>query len=202
MTEYISLVVLFIIAVAVVVLGLMIRSSQKKKGAEEYTATLKAKKRAAKRAELAKSIKKISWSDQFVVDEGVIDKDHQFLFELINKFNQNVPNYQSAAQMVPVLTLLTKYTQTHFQREIKLQKAAAYPYIEDHQKEHNDLIAKYNELIKKAEKANEDNIMDVAAEIGAFLEEWLLNHVVENDLALKPYVDKMREMATSMGKIA
>lgn len=202
MGDYIYLILLVFIAVVVVIVGLKIKSAQKKRGAEEYTASLKAKKLAARRAELTKSIKKVSWDPKFSVDEGIIDQDHQFLFNLINKFNENIPKYQTPSQLVPALTLITKYTQNHFAREIKLQKAAGFLHIEEHHQQHNDLIAKYNGLVQKATKANEDTVTDVAVEIGAFLEEWLVKHVLENDLAMKPYVDKMRDTAGKMDQIA
>jgi len=51
-------------------------------------------------------------------------------------------------------------------------------------------------------RSNEDNITDVAVEIGTFLREWLTGHVFESDLPLKPYVDRMREHAAGMGELA
>ena len=42
-------------------------------------------------------------------------------------------------------------------------------------------------------KANEDNISDLAVEIGTFLREWLTGHVIESDLPMKAYVDRMRD---------
>lgn len=197
-----KLLLAIIVLIVVIVLGVVIKVSLKKKDAERLRAASEAKKRNEKRAALSKSIKKIQWEDRFVVDEGVIDKDHKFLFDLINAFNENIPKYQSADQMAPIVASLTKYTQTHFQREEKLQQISGFLFHEAHKKEHIDLIEKFNSLVNKAVKANEDNVTEVAIEIGSFLQEWLVEHVIDNDLLMRPYVERMREQAASMRKLA
>ncbi|MDP6572176.1 MAG: hemerythrin family protein [Rhodospirillales bacterium] len=191
-----------IVIIVFMVLGIMIRVSLKKKDTERSRAASEANKRKEKRAALSKSVKKIQWEDRFVVDEGVIDRDHKFLFNLINAFNENLSKYHSADQMAPILESLTKYTQTHFRREEKLQQISGFSFHEYHKKEHIALIEKFNSMVRKAEKANEDNVTDVAIEIGSFLQEWLIEHVIDNDLLMKPYVDRMREHAAGMDNLS
>ena len=198
MGEYTFLIGIGVIAVAVVIGGVMMKKSQKKDEAER----IRFARNAKKRAEAAKSVKKIQWKDQFSIGQRVIDKDHRTLFGLVNKFNESIPRFQNPGQMLSILASLKKYTQTHFQREEKLQQVLAFPFCEDHKKEHEALIEKLNGLIEKAMRANEDNVTDVAVEIGSFLEEWITGHVLESDLPLKPYVDRIREDAKSTGELA
>ncbi len=198
MEDYTFLIGFGVIAVAVIVGGVMLRKSQKKEEAERIRFANNAKKRA----EAAKSIKKIQWKDQFSIDQGVIDKDHKTLFGLVNKFNEGIPSFQSPGQMLSVLASLKKYTQTHFQREEKLQQVSGYSFCEEHKKEHEALIEKLNGFIEKVMGTNEDNVTDVAVEIGSFLEEWITGHVIESDLPLKPYVDRLREDVKSKGELA
>ena len=155
-----------------------------------------------KKAELSKSIKKFQWGDQFAIDEGIIDKGNRTLFGLVNEFNESIPSFQSPGEMLSILASLKKYTQTHFPREEKLQLASEFPFYEDHKKEHEALVEKLNGFIEKVMGANEDNVTNVAVEIGSFLEEWLTVHVIENDLLLKPYVDRLRKDATSKSEPA
>jgi hemerythrin len=163
---------------------------------------LKEIKRGQKRAAASKTVKVIQWGEQFVVDGGVIDQDHKTLFGLINEFNQNIPRFESFDQMVPVLTALKKYTQTHFQREEKLQRLAGYPFRQDHKNEHDAMIEEFDDLVRKAKQADEDTVTDAAVELGSFLRRWLTGHVIENDLPLKAYVKRMREHARGMGGLA
>ena len=198
MEDYIFLIGFGVVTFAVIVTGITIRKSQKKDEAER----IQFAKNAKKRAEAAKSVKKIQWKDQFCIDQGVIDKDHKTLFSLVNKFNRNIPSFKSPGQMLSILASLKKYTQTHFQREEKLQQVSGYSFCEEHKKEHEALIEKLNGFIEKVMRTNEDNVTDVAVEIGSFLEEWLTGHVLESDLPLKPYVDRLREGAKSKGEPA
>ncbi len=162
---------------------------------------IKEKERGTERAAASKTVKVIQWGEQFVVDGGVIDRDHKTLFSLINEFNQNIPRYQSFDQMVAVLAALKTYTQTHFQREEKPQEISGYPFQEDHKKEHAEIINNFDGWVQKAKSANEDTITAVSVEIGSFLREWLTEHVIEQDLPMKPYVERMREHARGMGEL-
>ncbi|NQU55837.1 MAG: hemerythrin family protein [Rhodospirillales bacterium] len=186
-----------VVIVAIIVIGNVINKSQKKEAAER----IRLAKNAGKRAAAAEKVRKIQWQGQFVVDQGVIDKDHQILFSLVNEFIEGISVYQSPDQMVSVLASLTNYTQTHFQREEKLQQASGYLFCEEHKKEHEALIEKFNGLKQRAVQANEDNITDVAVEIGSFLREWLTKHVLESDLPLRPFVDRMREDSMGMEEL-
>lgn len=187
-----------VLAVAITVGGIMMRKSDKK-DAEEKTRLAEINKR---RAELSKSIKKIQWQDLFTIDEGIIDKGNKTLFGLVNEFNESIPSFQSPGEMLSILASLKKYTQTHFPREEKLQLASKFPFCEDHKKEHEALVEKLNGFIEKVMGANEDNVTDVAVEIGSFLEGWITGHVIENDLPLKPYVDRLRKDAKSKSELA
>ena len=193
MEDYIFLIGFGIVTFAVIVIGISIRKTQKKDEAER----LRFVKNVKKRAEAAKSVKKVQWKEQFSIDQGVIDKDHKTLFDLVNDFNEGISFFQKPDQMVTILASLTDYTQTHFEREEKLQQASGYSFCEDHKKEHDALIETFNGLKQKAMGANEDNVTDVAVEIGSFLHEWLTGHVLESDLPMKPFVDRMREQAKS-----
>ncbi len=198
MEDYIFLINFGVIAVLVVIGGVLLNNAHKKKVAEQTRAAEKRKKRA----ELLKSIKKIRWEDKFVIDEGVIDTDHKTLFGLVSEFNESIPNFQSPGEMLSILASVKKYAQTHFQREEKLQQILEFPFCEDHKKEHEALIEKLNGLINKVMQTKEDNVIDVAVEIGSFLQEWITDHLIESDLPLKSYVDRKREDVKNKSELA
>ena len=198
MEDYIFLVNFGVIAVLVIIGGVMLNNSHKKKAAELARSADKRKKKA----ELLKSIKKVQWKDQFAIDGGVIDDDHKTLFGLVNEFNESIPSLESPGQMLSILASIKKHTQTHFPREEKLQQILDFPFCEEHQKEHEALVEKLNGLIKKVMQTNEDHVLDVAVEIGSFLQEWITGHVIESDLPLKSLVDRKREDVKSKGEQA
>jgi len=141
----------------------------------------------------------MEWSEELVVDGSIIDRDHKTLIELINDFNENVPNFSKSEDMNPYLLSLKKYTQTHFGREERLQRAANYHLHEEHLEEHRDMVAQLDKMIEKARTADGEAISDVAIEIATFLTDvWLVNHIMVNDLPMRPFVDGMREEAADM----
>ncbi len=202
MEDYVVLVGLGCAAVVAVIAGIAIQILSRKTKAAQAKLAAKEKARANKRVSSAKTVKKTRWQEVFAIDGDVIDNDHMTLFGQINNFNRNIPRFQTTYQMMPILMTLQKYTQTHFKREERLQQLSGYPFREDHKREHDALIETLDGLLKKAKKSNPDNVTDVAIEIGSFLQEWLTGHVVENDLPMKPFVDRMREHASGMGRLA
>lgn len=193
------------VTITVFALLLMIRSAINRRetevsGVVAQHLKLKAEKEAKKQA-LRKSIKLIKWDDTFIVDGGILDRDHQALFKLINAFNKSVPDFESPSQVAPFLKSLSKYIQAHFKREEKLQQVSGFIFHDEHKEEHQVMVEKYNVLVLKASKATRQNITDIAVEIGDFLQEWLTEHVIENDLQMRPFVDRMKEHSSTMTEL-
>ena len=204
MQEYTSLIIFIFIGAIVICSVFMINNKLNKSTADAIKSkkaeAKKEEERAAKRASLSKSVKKIKWGPQFVIDKGIIDRDHKYLFDLINAFNENVPKFQTSIDVMPFLDSLLKYMQAHFKREEKLQKIVGFISKDEHKKEHAEMIEKFKVLIGKTKRADLDSISDVAVEIGTFLSTWLTEHVIENDLPMKVHVDKMKEHTGGMQK--
>jgi len=186
------------VVVVLVAIHLMMRKAQRNRDDQLAEVTARLDKRAEKRAAAARNLKMIEWEDAYAVDWGVIDNDHKTLFKLINKFNRNVPHFRSPEEMVPYIESLRKYTQSHFKREEMLQEKVGYSFHEDHKGEHAALIEKLDGLAAVAMRANDDTITDAAMDLGSFLADWLTTHVIENDLPMHPYLDRMREYAKKL----
>ena len=63
------------------------------------------------------------------------------------------------------------------------------------------MIEKFKGLIGKAVRSVEDSISAVAVEINTFLSTWIIEHIIENDLPMKAYVEKMAEHAAGMSNL-
>ena len=77
MDDYLFLVIFGVVAFGVIGAGLAIRNSQKKEEEERQRLTRNTRKRWA----AAKNIRKINWRDQFVIDDGEIDEDHNHFYQ-------------------------------------------------------------------------------------------------------------------------
>jgi len=145
-------------------------------------------------------MKPIEWTDKLSVDNGIIDSDHKLLLKIVNKFRDEVGKFESSADAVSILDMLRSYSQKHFGREEKLQREVEFPYRDAHHNAHVQLLMKLDKLIEETKPTSGKYLNDTMGEkIGLFLHDWLINHVIENDLRMKPHVEKMGVLATEMG---
>ena len=64
------------------------------------------------------------------------------------------------------------------------------------------MIEKFKVLIGKAMRSVEDFISAVAVETNTFLSTWIIEHIIENDLPMKAYVEKMAEHAAGISNLS
>ncbi len=144
----------------------------------------------------------IEWRPQMSVDGGVIDADHRHLIDIINRFDRIAANGLTLDEALEILFALKFYAATHFDREERLQKLSLYPYHDSHAREHAELLAKLEAIVDDLKAAGERPLDEVATETGDLLREWLIHHVLESDLRMKPYVEAMKKEAEAMGALA
>jgi hemerythrin len=144
----------------------------------------------------------IVWREQMSVDSGLIDEDHRSLIGIINEFAAAEAGPKAVPALARILTKLDHYTKTHFEREEGLQRAVDYPFRDAHRNAHKDLIRQLSELRArlKAEFAakNADEIRAIHAGMADFLHHWLIDHIIETDLRMKPYTKDMRTHARKL----
>lgn len=146
----------------------------------------------------------IVWRDQMSVDGGLIDQDHRVLIGIINEFSATPATPEAIPALGAILAKLDRYTQIHFEREEKLQRAIIYPYHEAHRRAHKDLIRQLSEvreeLKAKTTKQKLDEIVAAHAKMGEFLHHWLVDHIIETDLRMKSYTAEIRAHANKLTK--
>ncbi|MEI7606668.1 MAG: bacteriohemerythrin [Rhodospirillaceae bacterium] len=125
------------------------------------------------------------------IDGGIIDEDHRALIGLINDFIMSENNGASPQRLADIIKALYKYSDIHFQREEKLQLAVGFPYHDAHKKRHSDLL-------KELHKAGAEVLNGLSKKghglFSAFLRSWLIDHVMERDTMMLPYVNEMRNI--------
>ena len=72
-------------------------------------------------------------------------------------------------------------------------------YSEAHAHEHRDLIRRLAVISKKYAESDKTKGMDkISDEVVSLLKDWLVDHIIQSDLRMKPYVKKMRETGLKM----
>lgn len=125
-----------------------------------------------------------TWSDALSVGNAAIDNDHKKLIVMVNGVEAMIRARDSFA-LAPALEQLEQHLYVHFVREEKIAEAVNFPFARN-KMEHQYVLREFrnmkNELIVK------NGIWsDGAAEhYSHFLSDWIRNHVLNEDMLLKP----------------
>jgi hemerythrin len=126
------------------------------------------------------------WRSQFSVGNDLIDSDHQYLLEIINKAEVSLKAV-NAAELSGLLDALGKYAKSHFEREELLARAVGYPKADQLNLSHNLLT---DQMTKFRDKLGDTWTQASVTEFTAFLRDWLINHVIKEDMLMKPWLLK------------
>jgi len=126
------------------------------------------------------------WRTQFSVGNDLIDSDHQYLLEIINKAEVSLKAV-NPAQLSGLLDELGRYAKSHFEREELLAKAVGYPKADQLHLSHN-LLA--DQMTKFRDGMGDTWSQDSVAAFTTFLRDWLINHVIKEDMSMKPWLTK------------
>jgi two-component system cell cycle response regulator len=124
-------------------------------------------------------MQQLTWHEGMSVGVASIDEDHKNLLALINEVSAAVESNHTQEVIEEVFQRLEAYVIGHFEREESLMLACNYPGLDNHIKLHRMFTDKIPELKTKLLSADS---AEVAAQINLFLYDWLLNHIVGEDL--------------------
>jgi hemerythrin-like metal-binding protein len=121
---------------------------------------------------------RIDWKDRYKIGDAAIDEQHQ---ELFRRANHVVGATSSQGQILSVFRLL-QYLRTHISHEDELMRRIQYPDIENHRRQHEELIAKLAGISLKI--ANENLVI---ADLEEFIGHLFLTHMETLDSQLAEY---------------
>lgn len=134
----------------------------------------------------------IAWREAMCVGEETVDADHKHLVDLINAFEVAISSQIDHKKVARVLLGLVEYTGEHFAREEELQLSIRYPYYESHRRAHRDVLKKLSDIVTEYSRAPDYVRDSMVRSLANFLKEWLVDHIIQSDLRMKPYVLQMQ----------
>ncbi|OIQ92751.1 bacteriohemerythrin [mine drainage metagenome] len=135
----------------------------------------------------------LEWREAMTVGHTAIDADHRRLIEIINRF-EACPDRAHADRAARDLLA---YAQSHFPREEAVMEAIGYPLCTLHRIAHEDLLGRLKDLVRRyfvGPGGGEEAAL--VADLRQLVTDWLVEHVLDMDLGLKPY---LRPAATGTG---
>jgi len=123
-------------------------------------------------------MKEYKWTKDLEFGIKEIDDQHKHIVELFNEFSRMDKTNFSRDDILDIFNKLISYTHVHFRAEEKIFIKAGYPDSAEHEKEHQKLLAKINELFLSF---SEDNINRTVEDVSSLLKLWIEDHLMRVD---------------------
>lgn len=128
----------------------------------------------------------LEWRAQLSVGNDLIDDHHKQLIDIINRAEQSLKS-KNLIKLTTVLDELSAYSIKHFEIEEALAKAVGFPDVSRLHQSHHALLDKLEQVKGELAQAWEDTTADHFTEL---LRDWLVNHVIKEDMRMQPYLTK------------
>ena len=130
------------------------------------------------------------WSEQFSTGHKAMDKQHQVLFDNVNRLEGLLArtNYtrQEIEFILSTVNLLESYAKEHFKLEEECMDRFSCPAHQINQTAHLDFLAAVEKYQKKCRTAGFR--LEVLRELHQFMLGWLQEHIMRIDVQLKPCI--------------
>jgi hemerythrin len=124
------------------------------------------------------------WRNEFSVQIGSVDAQHQMLFGTANELYTAMMAGQSKMAMARILDRLVQYTKVHFAHEERLMRLHDYPHLAAHKAEHDALTS---QVVKFQDDFNQGKV-NMSVQLLQFLRDWLERHIKGSDQRYSPFL--------------
>lgn len=119
--------------------------------------------------------------DEFCTGIEIIDREHRRLFEITDQAYRTLTDEfipDKYDYIVDILKELKEYAATHFRHEEEYMISIGYKKLFSQKIAHNNFIEKIGTYDLDTV---DENQREVILELLAFLNDWLVHHILEND---------------------
>ena len=124
------------------------------------------------------------WDPIYRIGVDVIDRQHQKLFGIGNRFYNAWRQRVRGAALSRIFDELIEYTAYHFAEEERLMKEIGYPALPQHRANHEELV----ELVNHYRKLLKDRVPGAEKQALEFIRTWLRAHVLDADRKIGVYL--------------
>ena len=137
------------------------------------------------------------WSARFETGIGILDLQHQELFEFIETLAESFREGAPAPKIRLGLKFLANYTVNHFKTEEAFMKEMGYPNFMAHVAEHSQLFAKVRHF--------QTSLMEggtITLDVAIFLADWLHHHLEDMDMDYVRFARAQDDALAMVGEVA
>ena len=131
-----------------------------------------------------------NWSDTYSVGNVILDSQHRRLLALCSRASALMSDEKRAGKSEEFHELLhemSQYSNEHFKTEETILEKCGYPDLDDQIREHNE----YQERLLNYLIAATEGRLDWQG-MGSLLLYWWIHHILESDMAYKPYMREVK----------
>ena len=129
----------------------------------------------------------LTWSKKMSVGNESIDSEHKKILDLVNEV-ESVIRTKDSLLFTRALNLLEETTRSHFENEEKIAQAIRFPFYQ-HDLEHRYILEEF-QTINALLTANQGRWSESIAEhYFMFLSTWAIDHIMEDDMKMKPLLE-------------
>jgi len=129
----------------------------------------------------------IKWEEKFATGVEAIDRQHKFLFEMFNDFEDAIHEGRGESYLKHSFPLLEAYAQAHFHFEEGCMHQHKCPISQDNKNAHETFVVKLTAFKKQHESGPTE---ELCVQMHDFIEKWIVNHIIGMDTHLKSCIDK------------
>ena len=122
----------------------------------------------------------IRWDDRYRIGHEVVDRQHRRLFQLINDLEQKAASGGGREAAIEAINSLVDYAVVHFADEEELMEQIGFDRLIQHRWQHRSFVGKIADLALEWGQGRETSVDDLLL----FLKDWLLNHVLAEDMPI------------------
>ena len=128
----------------------------------------------------------IAWIEGFSVGVALFDEQHRRLIDMLNRLIRDPDATTNSETVSDLLTDLTRYAQEHFNAEEDRMTEYGYPALEEHRRQHDA----FREKVARLCVATVEGEASVPQDLLAYLQRWLIRHILQADMAFKPFFEQ------------
>ena len=126
----------------------------------------------------------MTWRPELEVGQENMDAEHRALVDALNQLHDAMAEGRGRAEVNRTLAFLRDYAVRHFTSEEELMVRHGFPEAASHFAEHADLISRVSSFLADHRSGR----VQSPEEILAFLERWLLDHILVQDRELGAFL--------------
>ncbi|MCK9257092.1 MAG: hemerythrin family protein [Sulfurospirillaceae bacterium] len=135
------------------------------------------------------------WNSNFSVNHSIIDEQHKRLFKLASQVYTLDANAATKHRISLLMREFYDYMKSHFKDEEEYMKTIGYPKLDEHKRQHEEIVESLNKTIKEA-----SSFKQIRISLKEIVKKWLVEHILKHDLEYERWRKKERKSRANLQK--